>query len=584
MTDFVVKSGDSFSEVFSVKRPDGTAVDLTGAQLWLTIKRDPYNDEDADAEHQGTNGADQGVRVLDATEGRAQFYMTPTEVRDLPINVVLYWDCQIVESDGNTWTVDSGTLIAERDVTRAAGGVTPEPYLPIAAKGTVADIAARDELQASDGMTVFVLSQRSYYVWHAGAAAWQRLPISDPYWATQSDWYLDANGDDENDGATQGTAIATVEELRQRLLLGSHKLPGVVTVHLLSDFPNEELAGQVDCKHDAGKFEIVGDIDTVVLGPGALTGFTQFSRGAGTASRCVLTAPLDFSATERDFIKVTSGANAGARAVIQKGTNGSVETATFRKPDRSNPNLFGSPIVLSGNETIEVVRGPRIKSVSIRSSRPHNQSADDPPTEYHLVFQNLTVGDQTGGDSSFEASNDGLLSGELAVNCKFDCKTVACFAAINCSARGLSNVRCVHWSGGGFHGDGNDLVFFAPIGAERASLYADPMFTGCALSPTGPIQVFTGLGGFDTTGSTPILSHGQATNSLFTTFGELYGANIGGPAVELGATKRARFLVAPTATGGGGDIDLAGVVETWANLAANGIVQNANKDCVAVNT
>lgn len=110
-----VKRGDTIDLEVTATRA-GAPVDLTGADIWCTGKRN-LKDADADAVFQKKIG--DGVAIVDADAGEALVTLDPADTASLTKQTTLYCDVQLVEADGRVTTIASGTLTVELDATVA---------------------------------------------------------------------------------------------------------------------------------------------------------------------------------------------------------------------------------------------------------------------------------------------------------------------------------------------------------------------------------------------------------------------------------------------------------------------------------
>lgn len=84
---------------------------------------------------------------------------------------------------------------------------------------TVATNSARDAIPAAsraEGMVVYSQATQCYYELQPDLATW-RFKDANLALADQATWYVDPTGNDDNDGKTVGTALATITELMLRL-------------------------------------------------------------------------------------------------------------------------------------------------------------------------------------------------------------------------------------------------------------------------------------------------------------------------------------------------------------------------------
>ena len=97
---------------------NGAAYDLTGCSLYMTAKSE-VTDADAAAIFQlGTAGGT--IVVTSAINGQAQVVISPTHTATLPYaKKILYFDLMLKTSQGEYWTIASGTFAVKPNITRA---------------------------------------------------------------------------------------------------------------------------------------------------------------------------------------------------------------------------------------------------------------------------------------------------------------------------------------------------------------------------------------------------------------------------------------------------------------------------------
>lgn len=106
--DLCVTRGDSGQLDLTVKAADGTAYDLTGATLFLTVKAAL-----ADADSAATVRKEVTVHD-DATAGQSHFDLVPA---DSPTAGKLYYDVQLKTATGEIYTLFGGRWTVLADVT-----------------------------------------------------------------------------------------------------------------------------------------------------------------------------------------------------------------------------------------------------------------------------------------------------------------------------------------------------------------------------------------------------------------------------------------------------------------------------------
>jgi hypothetical protein len=144
-------------------------------------------------------------------------------------------------------------------------------------------------------------------------------------WAV-TDWYLDSvAGNDDNDGITAGTALATAEELSRRLAIAL-PIAHPVTVHVAQGTYGT-LAVSVIQTAVACPFDVVGA--PLLTSIGTVT-YTDRIVASNQASHLVASGVSDWTAHVGKMVVVTDGASVGAVAWIAKASPGGVGASTAR--------------------------------------------------------------------------------------------------------------------------------------------------------------------------------------------------------------------------------------------------------------
>jgi hypothetical protein len=107
--------GDDESFDVAVVDKNGVVVNLTGASLRFTVKRDAA-DLDVDAVITKTTGS--GITVTNAAGGIARIDIAATDTSAMIRGTLLVWDLQVRDSNSKTRTLASGTLRIIVDVSR----------------------------------------------------------------------------------------------------------------------------------------------------------------------------------------------------------------------------------------------------------------------------------------------------------------------------------------------------------------------------------------------------------------------------------------------------------------------------------
>jgi hypothetical protein len=114
MANFTMTRGDTVI-LSGTTTLGGDPYDLTGATLVFTAKS-RYTDADEDAIFQKTEG--DGITVVSAAQGLFTVEIEPDDTADVPkVKTVLFWDTQVTDSESKKYTIASGKLIINPDVT-----------------------------------------------------------------------------------------------------------------------------------------------------------------------------------------------------------------------------------------------------------------------------------------------------------------------------------------------------------------------------------------------------------------------------------------------------------------------------------
>jgi hypothetical protein len=207
----------------------------------------------------------------------------------------------------------------------------------------------------------------------------------DPNWATQAAWYINAStGNDNNSGASSGTAIKSWTELRRRILLvGGFTNPAGTSIYIQTSLPD------TDAMDTSGMFSFgIGYITvygtTSVVRTGTITAYTP--RNTGTNQTNVLTDSSvsswgsDIGVNTGHLLMMTSGlANGVGSYVIKDLGSHQARMSTFL--DVLNT---GNEIQPSVNDTYQIVSCPFIRNFYI-----------DSPNTGVWFFYNLNLGDNS---------------------------------------------------------------------------------------------------------------------------------------------------------------------------------------------
>lgn len=113
-----ITRGDNALFSMNIVNYVGDALDITGAEIWFTAKYGP-NDADEDAVFQKTIG--NGIDIVDAPLGEINIVLDPEDTDSLLDTNKLRFDVQIKDASDKVYTIESGTLIVDYDVTRTTG-------------------------------------------------------------------------------------------------------------------------------------------------------------------------------------------------------------------------------------------------------------------------------------------------------------------------------------------------------------------------------------------------------------------------------------------------------------------------------
>lgn len=211
-------------------------------------------------------------------------------------------------------------------------------------------------------------------------------------WLSQTTWYISAdNGNDENDGATDTTPLATFAELRRRL--GPHPTIRQAMICYILVSPDEYDANGCDlnevCRLEAwfegadGQFTIYGGVRETAAQDAVAT-WTAFD----VNSEGELTAAVidDWTAYVGCRIELTSGAYAGYTYFVHGIGSSAVTNEVARvgpgaynsaaaPPYRQANMLAGETDVGAPADTFDVQRLVRVRGLDLRGHRSNTQAA-----------------------------------------------------------------------------------------------------------------------------------------------------------------------------------------------------------------
>ncbi len=108
--------GDTIVINISAKDTTGAALNLTGGILTATLKNDLA---DVDPGLSQVTSPSSGIAITNAAGGLATVTFPATATAALLDDATLYYDVQFVDSASRKTTLEKGTIVCERDVTRA---------------------------------------------------------------------------------------------------------------------------------------------------------------------------------------------------------------------------------------------------------------------------------------------------------------------------------------------------------------------------------------------------------------------------------------------------------------------------------
>lgn len=117
MSDLVAVRGDTEIYDLTVATPSGAAVDLTGSDLWFTVKK-RLTDPDPAALIRKETGA--GITIADqvTNRGQAAIQLDPVDTEKI-VPGTYYFDVQMKNVPGSITTLANGSIDITADVTRS---------------------------------------------------------------------------------------------------------------------------------------------------------------------------------------------------------------------------------------------------------------------------------------------------------------------------------------------------------------------------------------------------------------------------------------------------------------------------------
>lgn len=235
-----------------------------------------------------------------------------------------------------------------------------------------------------DGTLVFVRSVRDFFVLHktsaltadditiadaVGGGQWLRKFTSSVRWLTQATWYVDpAAADDEGDGSV-GDPLQTHAELGRRALNQGREIEQSVTVNIVASLPESDPV-EIDVTFPEGALPQPPFIR--YLGAPTTVRSGTFDAVTPLVSGTALPTVTDgvggsFAAQIRQRVRLTSGAEAGARAWLMRDDGGSTATTSAWFQPNAGGIGFVPPVLVDPTtddyvvETLPAVRISRVK-------------------------------------------------------------------------------------------------------------------------------------------------------------------------------------------------------------------------------
>ena len=175
-------------------------------------------------------------------------------------------------------------------------------------------------------------------------------------YVTQAMWYVNSvTGNDANDGASEGTAIKTLNELGRRFYARS--FPQNTTVQLRGTFPTERLV--IDC-HVLSGFLLTVNGDTPTVNYSGTIG-TYSALVQGVSAGQMTDAGRDFVADAQRRCRITSGARVDTHWWILKDLTGNTSRisqplisngTTLQVPAASDPYNIETLVTVVGGHSI----------------------------------------------------------------------------------------------------------------------------------------------------------------------------------------------------------------------------------------
>jgi len=202
---------------------------------------------------------------------------------------------------------------------------------PLQAVANIAALAALDDATLDDGVWIATLSVRDLWMLDksatspaadgitvivplSGSGRWTRAQQSHPSWRLQTAWHIDQGaGNDEDDGLTAGTALASHEEFQRRVADSDQP----IAVAMLVTF-DANYTGDIENKAHVSQVAPYGSIEyrgtRTVLFSGSFTAVTPWATPTVVGTMTDAALPVSWAASGglEQLCVLTSGPNAGA--------------------------------------------------------------------------------------------------------------------------------------------------------------------------------------------------------------------------------------------------------------------------------
>jgi len=302
------------------------------------------------------------------------------------VNVAL---AELEKADAINQAIEKGyiSVVTEEDP-NFSDELEPTPYANFAelmaqsniAVNTIADLVAKSVTDLFTGVRAYVKSLDTIFMLDltsaltvdsitvlstSGAGRWLRVPGPSLKWMSQFTWYIDPSaGDDENDGASSGTAVKTMSEVARRLAAVTYQGS---TFNVLNDVPatdafdlNPQVVPVSGTNPGAGalSFTINGQLTTLASGAVvAAVGTTPATNTPATLQD----AAIVWSGYIGKLVKMTSGALSGYMATVIKDLGGN--TARMSPWALQNGTVAGVGVAPGVADTFDIVSPTEIGSL-----------------------------------------------------------------------------------------------------------------------------------------------------------------------------------------------------------------------------